>query len=358
MIVTIIVSLLVIVVAVYLLSIITDEYFIVSLDELSKKLRLPNNVAGASLMAMGSSAPELAIAIFALFAASGSHSDVGIGTIVGSAIFNILVITGVSAVANPAHISWKVITRDVLMYTVGVVMLLITIYDGTVTAIEAIAYLLVYAVYLLILYKWDTYVRDTDVVGIVEEAVEKERCCTDIYHRVTTFISNGLGRLTGDARKSYLRAFFVSIAFVALISYALAESAVVFAEAIHVPAVVVALTVLAAGTSVPDMFASIAVARQGRGDMAIANAVGSNIFDILVGLGLPWLLAMAMGSKTVHIDTAGLMPSAFLLFGTVILLFVFLLTKLKLSRWEGWALLGIYAAYVAYIWLGSFQLSP
>jgi Ca2+/Na+ antiporter len=70
---------------------------------------------------------------------------------------------------------------------------------------------------------------------------------------------------------------------------------------------------------------------------------------------LPWLLAMAMGSKTVHIDTAGLMPSAFLLFGTVILLFVFLLTKLKLSRWEGWALLGIYAAYVAYIWLGSAQ---
>ncbi len=348
-------SLAIIIVSVYLLSIITDEYFIVSLDEISKRLRLPNNVAGASLMAMGSSAPELAIAIFALFAAGGANSDVGIGTIVGSAIFNILVITGVSAVANPAHISWKVVTRDIVMYASGVVLLLVTIYDGQITLLEALLYLGVYAIYLLVLYKWDAYVNDSDVIGMVEEAIEDEKCCTGVYYRVTTAISKGLGFLTGNARKSYLRAFFVSIAFVAIISYALAESAVAFAEAIHVPAVVVALTVLAAGTSVPDMFASIAVAKQGRGDMAVANAVGSNIFDILVGLGLPWILAMAMGSGVVHVDTAGLMTSALLLFGTVILLFVFLLTKLRLSRWEGWALLGIYAAYVVYIWLGNAQ---
>lgn len=352
----ILVSLAVITLSVYLLSIITDEYFIVSLDEIAQRLHLPHNVAGASLMAMGSSAPELAIALFALFVGGGSHSDVGIGTIVGSAIFNILVITGVSAVANPAHISWKVITRDIVMYAIGVGMLLFTIYDGRVTAIEAAIYLLVYAVYLLILYKWDSYVRDTDVVGIVEKAIEHERrCCEDSYHRVTTAISNGLGYLTGNARKSYLRAFSVSIIFVAIISYALARSAVTLAEAIHVPAVVVALTVLAAGTSVPDMFASIAVARQGRGDMAVANAVGSNIFDILVGLGLPWLLAMAMGSGAISIDNSGLWSSALILFGTVFLLFVFLLTKLKLSRWEGWVLLGIYVAYVIFIWLGSTQ---
>jgi len=322
-----IISLVIIILSVYLLSIITDKYFIVSLDEISKKLRLPNNVAGASLMAMGSSAPELAIAIFALFAAGGANSDVGIGTIVGSAIFNILVITGVSAVANPAHISWKVVTRDIVMYSLGVGLLLATIYDGQITLPEAILYLLLYAIYLLMLYKWDAYVNDPDVVGMVEESIEDEKCCTGVYYRVTTVISKGIGYLTGNARKSYLRAFFVSIAFVALISYALAESAVAFAEAIRVPAVVVALTVLAAGTSVPDMFASITVAKQGRGDMAIANAVGSNIFDIMVGLGLPWILAMAMGSGIVHVDTAGLLSSALLLFGTVILLFIFLLTK-------------------------------
>ena len=346
-------SLAIIVIAVYLLAIITDEYFIISLDEISKKLKLPNNVAGASLMAMGSSAPELAIAIFALFTAGGTHSDIGIGTIVGSAIFNILVITGASAVANPAHISWKVITRDIFMYAIGVVLLLFTIWDGQVTFAEAVIYLIIYAIYLLVLYKWGEYDKDADVVDIIEQEIISERCCNDLYHRMTTAISNGIGFLAGNARQSCIRAFFVSIAFVAVISYALAESAVTFAEAIHIPAVVVALTVLAAGTSVPDMFASIAVSKQGRGDMAIANAVGSNIFDILVGLGLPWILAMAMSSNVIQIDTSGLMSSALLLFGTVILLFIFLLTKLKLSRWEGWALLAIYAAYVAYIWLGS-----
>ena len=349
----IVTSLIVIVVSVYLLSIITDAYFIISLDQIAQQLHLPNNVAGASLMAMGSSAPELAIAIFSLFVAGGAHSDVGIGTIVGSAIFNILVITGVSAVANPAHISWKVITRDILMYSVGVILLLITIYDGKVTLLEASIYLAVYAIYLIILYKWDAYVKDTDVVGIVEEAIQKEHSCTDIYHRVTIAISKGIGFLAGNARTSYLRAFFVSIAFVAIISYALAESAVAFAEAIHVPAASTVSATTTAGTSVPDMFASIVVAKQGRGDMAVANAVGSNIFDMLVGLGLPWLLAMAMGSGAIAIDTAGLMTSALLLFGTVILLFIFLLTKLKLSRWEGWALLAIYAGYVAYIWLAN-----
>jgi K+-dependent Na+/Ca+ exchanger-like protein len=349
----ILVSLIVILVSIYLLSIITDEYFIISLDAISKRLKLPHNVAGASLMAMGSSAPELAIAIFALFAASGTHSDVGIGTIVGSAIFNILVITGVSAVTSPAHISWKVITRDILMYAVGVILLLFTIRDGRVTIIEAGVYLAAYAFYLLVLYKWNDYVHDTDVVGLVEEEISSERCCGDAYHRATAAISNGIGHLTGNARDNDLRAFFVSIALVAVISYALAESAVLFAEAIHVPAVVVALTVLAAGTSVPDMFASIAVAKQGRGDMSIANAIGSNIFDILVGLGLPWILAMTMSTNVIQVDTAGLMTSAMLLFGTVVLLFVFLLTQLKLSRWEGWALLALYSAYVAYVWWGS-----
>ncbi|MCI5167445.1 MAG: hypothetical protein D3903_15460 [Candidatus Electrothrix sp. GM3_4] len=79
--------LLIMLIAIYILAIMTDEYFIPSLDHISHQLNLPHNVAGASLMAMGSSAPELAIALTALFQGGGEHSDVGIGTIVGSAVF-------------------------------------------------------------------------------------------------------------------------------------------------------------------------------------------------------------------------------------------------------------------------------
>jgi K+-dependent Na+/Ca+ exchanger-like protein len=346
-------SLAVIVVAVYLLAIVTDEFFIVSLDQIAVRLKLPHNVAGASLMAMGSSAPELAIALLALFTAGGAHSDVGIGTIVGSAVFNILVITGVSAIARPARISWRVVVRDIVMYIIGVALLLVTIFDGEVTIPEALVYLAAYAVYLYILFRWESFApgKEEDVVEVVETELEEEHARTSVYHRITGLVSRAIGFVMGDARKSYLRAFFVSIAFIAVISYFLVESAVAFANAIHIPPVIVALTILAAGTSVPDMFASIMVARQGRGEMAISNAVGSNIFDILVGLGLPWLLALLFLGDRITIGTEGLWTSALVLLGTVVLLFVFLTTNRRLSRREGWILVGVYVAYVAWVWL-------
>jgi Ca2+/Na+ antiporter len=113
----------------------------------------------------------------------------------------------------------------------------------------------------------------------------------------------------------------------------------------------VALTVLAAGTSVPDLFASVVVARKGRGDMAVANAIGSNVFDILIGLGLPWLLVLIFQGGAITIGTADLLTSTFLLVGTVALLFAFLTTGHKLTRREGAILVLVYAIYVLWVWL-------
>ncbi len=351
--ITIIVSLSVIALSVYLLSIVTDEFFIVSLDQIAIRLKLPHNVAGASLMAMGSSAPELAIALLALFTAGGAHSDLGIATIVGSAVFNILVITGISAIARPANVSWRVIVRDIVMYIIAVAILLVTISDGVVTIPETIVYLSTYIVYLFILYRWESFApgKEVDVVEIFEEELADERTRSGIYYRITEAISRVIGLAMGNAKQNYVRAFFVSIALISILSWFLVENAVAFAEAIHISPVIVALTILAAGTSVPDAFASLIVARQGRGEMAIANAVGSNIFDILIGLGLPWLLAILFLGDTIVIGTEGLWTSALVLLGTVVLLFVFLTTNRKLSRWEGWILIGAYVVYVLWVWM-------
>ncbi len=351
--ITIIVSLSVIAFSVYLLSIITDEFFIVSLDQIAIRLKLPHNVAGASLMAMGSSAPELAIALLALFTAGGAHSDMGIATIVGSAVFNILIITGISAIARPANVSWRVIVRDIVMYVIAVALLLVTISDGTVTIPETILYLATYVVYLFILFRWESFVpgEEEDVVDFVEKELADEHTRTGIYYRITDAISRVIGFAMGNAKRNYVRAFFVSIALISVLSYFLVENAVNFAEAINISPVIVALTILAAGTSVPDAFASLVVARQGRGEMAVANAVGSNIFDILVGLGLPWLLALVFLGDTISIGTEGLWTSGLVLLGTVVLLFVFLTTNRKLSRWEGWILVGTYAVYVIWVWM-------
>lgn len=344
-----VISLLIIIVCIYLLAIITDEYFIVSLDQISQKLKLPNDVAGASLMAMGSSAPELAIALLALFRGSGEHSDLGIATIVGSAVFNVLVITGVSAIARPAKVTLSVIVRDSVMYGASIGLLLFTFADGVITLFEAFIFLLFYVFYMIVLFNWKSFFGS--IQGPLEDISEPE-----VVHEenqgglqaVTHFISKLIGYLMGDAKKSYLRAFSVSIILIAIISWFLVEYALVFSDAVGLPPVIVALTILAGGTSIPDMIASIVVAKQGRGEMAVANAVGSNIFDILIGLGIPWIIAMTILGNEIHVGTDGLWTSTIILAATVILLFVFSLTKRTLSRTEGWILLLAYVAYV--IW--------
>ena len=355
---TIIGSFLIIVVAVYLLSIVTDEFFIPSLDQISRKLKLPHNVAGASLMAMGSSAPELAIALLALFR-GGEHSDVGIGTIVGSAVFNILVITGVAAIARPAHVTWRVVVRDVVVYVASIGLLILTFADGTITIVESLMFLGLYAVYIIILFNWDAFTPDEDenVVEVIEAEIEKAQEEGSVYYRITGIIAKILGFFTGNAHKSYIRAFLVSIVFIAIISWFLVEYAVVFANAIGLPPVIIALTILAGGTSVPDLISSVIVAKQGRGEMAVANAIGSNIFDILVGLGLPWLIAILFigGMSTIHVGVEDLWTSTFVLLSTVVLLFIFLTTGRVLSRKEGWVLVASYVVFALWILIGEAQ---
>lgn len=348
----IVISVTVMALSVYLLAIITDEYFIVSLDQISQRFKIPNNVAGASLMAMGSSAPELFIALLALVTAGGSHSDMGIGTIVGSAIFNILVITGASAITQPAHITWRVVIRDIVMYVMSIALLILVFANGEIVLWEAALFLVLYAVYIVILFNWHAFERngDKDPIPLVSAEIDSARERTGLFFRFTKQISRLIGFLMGDPEKSYRRAFAVSIILIAILSYFLVEYAVVFSEALHISPVIVALTLLAAGTSVPDLFASVIVSREGRGDMAVANAVGSNVFDILIGLGLPWLLVLIFQGGVIEVGTGDLMTSTFLLVGTVVLLFVFLATGHKLSRGEGVVLILVYIAYVLWVW--------
>ena len=350
-------SLIIMVLAIYLLAIITDEYFIESLDEIAKLWKLPNNVAGASLMAMGSSMPELSIALITLVRAGGTHGDVGIANIVGSAVFNILIITGASALVRPAYISWKVISRDCIIYTLSTLMLLWVFLDGQVTIIESIALLALYAVYIIILFQWNKMfpeeVDEEDPIEIVEKEMEHTHTNGSALRRVNDVVSKGFGLLTGHPRKAYARAFIISVLLIAGLSYILVENALIFAQAIGVPPLLIGLTILAGGSSVPDLIASLLVAKEGKGDMAITNAVGSNIFDIAIGLGFPWLLVIVLGGESIHVGRDGLFESTVVLLGTVVILFVFAMTGKRLSRLEGAILVACYVAYVAWAWFST-----
>lgn len=343
-------SLAAILVSVFILAVVTDKFFIPSLDEISRRLKLSDEVAGASLMAMGSSAPELAIALMALFTDGGAHSDVGIGTIVGSAVFNILVITGVSAVvAGGLHIHIFAVGRDIVYYLISILYLALVFFDGHVSLIEAILGLAGYIVYMGVLIVW-RYIgpdEDDEDDGEITRAPEPGQVAG--WHQLESLVEAILRRVTGAPEKNFVWAFAVSIALIVALSYVLVESTIVFSAGVGIPPVIVALTLLAAGTSAPDLIASVDVAREGRGGMAVANAVGSNTFDLLVGLALPWSVALAfLGLSGIDVGTGDLWVSIGILVATTLILAVFLTSKRELSRREGIVLLLLYAAFVVY----------
>ena len=346
----VILSLGAILLSVFVLAIVTDKFFIPSLDEISTRLKLSDEVAGASLMAIGSSAPELAIALMALFTAGGAHSDVGIGTIVGSAVFNILVITGLSAVvAGGLHIHIFAVRRDIVYYLISILYLGLVFFDGRVSLIEAILGLVGYVVYMgvLIVSKNPAPFAEEADQETAESEPEKARVVG--WHQLESLVETVLRRVTGAPERNFVWAFIVSIALIVALSYALVESTIVFSAGVGIPPVIVALTLLAAGTSAPDLMASVEVARAGRGGMAVANAVGSNTFDLLVGLALPWTIALSLLDLSgINVGTGDLWTSIGIMVATTLILAIFLISKRELSRREGWVLLLIYALFVVY----------
>ena len=126
-------------------------------------LYFPSDVAGATLLAMGSSAPELFASTIAIFGLAGASADVGSGTIVGSAIFNILIIIGVSALFKSVILQWKPVIRDLSFYVLTILLLLFAFRDGTITLIEAIMFVGLYAIYIYATINWKKWFDYKDI---------------------------------------------------------------------------------------------------------------------------------------------------------------------------------------------------
>lgn len=341
----------------YLLAKICDEYFVSSLDIIAKKWKLSEDVAGATLMAVGSSAPEFFTALIAVMKVGSEQ--VGAGTIVGSAIFNILVIVGASAVVATSFLSWKPVIRDMLFYVAAILILLFTFRDGTITFFEALTYLGAYIVYIILLVNWRKLSKikeKEDVMEIVSEELYKEekkaKRRKGIFAVLERTVDTTLARIFPDIEKhphKYVSVFTISIVTIIVLSWVLVEVAVLLAHELGISEVIIALTILAGGTSIPDLLSSLIVAKQGRGDMAVSNAVGSNIFDVFICLGLPWLFYIVFTGKNMVVSTENLMASILLSFFTVIsLLFLLIWQKFKIGPKAGYILLFFYGGYLIY----------
>ncbi len=334
----------------YILAIICERYFVSSLDIIAQRLNMNSDMSGATLMAIGSSAPELFISLFALF--RPGNESIGVGTIVGSALFNVLVIIGVSSIVRKNVVAWQPVLRDIVFYILSILLLLFTFRDGVISFTEVSIFIILYSIYVLVviyLRRLIPYYEETkDLIPSLEKDLEKEEKKDSFLSKQLLLIDKILGKLFPD-KKYYIQTFLISIFMIMGLSWVLVQSAISISVSLHIPAVIIGLTVLAIGTSIPDYISSVIVAKQGRGGMAISNAIGSNIFNILAGLGIPWFFVLLFSHNSINVVTTNLSSSILLLLATTVLvLFIFIIKKWKVNKKYGFLLVGVYMLYI--IW--------
>jgi len=348
----VLIYLIVLLLSFYLLAKVCDDYFIESLDEISAKLKLSSDAAGATLMAIGSSAPELFVAVISVIR-PGNHEQIGMGTIVGSAVFNLIAITGAVGLIGQFVVNKAIILRDLLFYLIGVIFLFWVFLDGNISLGEAILFPLLYIFYVILVVKWKKIIPFVPEVKIVEEKanntkVQKKNNILVLLQKLLRpfdFLVDSMF----PAKSSMFYIFFMSIALIGFFSWILVESAILISDKKDIPEAFIALTVLAIGTSVPDMLSSVIVAKQKRGGMAVTNAVASNIFDVLIGMGIPFLILIVMYGKKVIIKTDELISSTgLLLFSIIGMIVLLILNKWNIGKKLGYSLLFFYIAFLVY----------
>ncbi|XP_034519860.1 sodium/potassium/calcium exchanger 2 isoform X2 [Ailuropoda melanoleuca] len=482
------------------LAIVCDEFFVPSLTVITEKLGISDDVAGATFMAAGGSAPELFTSLIGVFIA---HSNVGIGTIVGSAVFNILFVIGMCALFSREilNLTWWPLFRDVSFYIVDLIMLIIFFLDNVIMWWESLLLLTAYFGYVVFMKfnvqveRWvkqminrnkvvkvtapeaqakSSTARDKDEQTLpakprlqrggssaslhnslmrnsifqlmihtldplaegrfrekasILHKIAKKKCQVDENERqngaanhvekielpnstsmevemtppsdASEPVQNGNLSHTIEAaeaqttetgedeedqplslawpsnprkqvtflivfpivfplwitlpdvrkpssRKFFPITFFGSITWIAVFSYLMVWWAHQVGETIGISEEIMGLTILAAGTSIPDLITSVIVARKGLGDMAVSSSVGSNIFDITVGLPLPWLLYTIIHRlQPVAVSSNGLFCAIVLLF--IMLLFVILsiaLCKWRMNKVLGFIMFGLYFVFL------------
>lgn len=325
-----------------IMSYIIEEKFVHSLEVISDKLKMTKEMAGATFMAIGSSAPEIFVALFSVLK-PGEHQEIGIGSIIGSALFNLLFIVGAVAAVKNTKLTWQPVLRDLIFYIISVLLLIFVIKDGNIDLYDSIILLFVYFIYIIAVVKWKVLFPYKET-SIEQKQTEEKNFVSNINNKIDKVFKYVFPKKD----KVYIT-FFISIILIAFVSWIMVESAVVISEKIGIPKIIIGLTVLAIGTSIPDLMSSIIVAKKGNGDMGVSNAIGSNVFDILVGLGLPYIVYILLNDSNVIISTDNIILSIIVLFSSIILIFlIFIANKWKVNKTSGYILIISYLLYLIY----------
>lgn len=298
------------------------DYLVKGASHIATDLGISPLVVGLTVVAFGTSAPELAVSVMSAFK---GEADLALGNVVGSNIFNVLFILGISALIVPLIVHQQLVRLDVPIMIGASLLLYGLSYDGNLSMIDgAILFVLVLG-YTTFLIKQSRKEKDKEVVEEYQTEYGKH----------------------GEKPKWLRNVFFIVLGLAGLIlgSRWLVEGAVFIARHFGVSELVIGLTIIAAGTSLPEVATSVIAAIKGERDIAVGNVVGSNIFNILTVLGLSSMIA----PNGVDVDAAALKFDIPVMIGVAIACLPIFMHNHMISRTNGAFFFLCYVAYVAYL---------
>lgn len=280
----------------------------------AEKMKMPQIVIGLTIVAMGTSMPEFCVS---LVSALKGTTDLAVGNIVGSNIFNTLLIVGVSAWVAPMTILKSTVRKDIPFALFASVILLIMCLDGNISRLDAGILFVLFLVFMYVTLKGAKTKEDDTTAKI--ESIEDKKKPMAVWLSIVWIIV-GLACLIGGSN------LFV-------------EGATKVAEHIGVSEAVIGLTIVAGGTSLPELATSVVSARKGNSGIAIGNVLGSNVFNILAILGVTGVIT------PMHLQGITMLDLSMMVFSTL-LVWLFSFTKYKIARWEGVVLTIVFIGYM------------
>jgi len=308
------------------LLVIGGELLVRGASALAAMLRISPLVIGLTVVAFGTSAPELAVSVQAVYAGSG---ELAVGNLVGSNIANVLLILGISALVAPLAVSSQLIRFDVPLVIGASVLLLLLGLDGLIKA-------------------WEGVLLSSLLVAYIHWSLRKgraESAQSDAFCRDEA-ISNASLRPSVAVQVVLVLSGLVLLG---LGGHWLVQGAVEIARALGVQELVIGLTIIAVGTSLPELVTSVLAVVRGERDLAVGNVIGSNLFNILGVLGVTGILA----PEGIPVPPAALVLDIPIMLATAVACLPIFFTGHLIARWEGGLFFFYYLAYMTYIVMDS-----
>lgn len=278
---------------------------------IAAKMKIPPMIIGLTVVAMGTSMPEFFVSFVS---ALKGTSDLAVGNVVGSNIFNTMLIVGTTALVTPMVIAKSTVKKDIPFAVLASAMLLPMAIDGSISRIDAAVLFAVFIAFML--YTVRSAKKDKDS-GNEDEVKEMP-----VWRAVAFFV--------------------LGLACLIVGSNLFVDGATIVASLLGVSEAVIGLTVVAGGTSLPELATSVVAARKGQCAIAMGNVIGSNVFNILMILGITGMIHPMSIIGITRLDLTVMQLS-------IILLWIFSFTKYTVARWEGGLLVALFLAYMTWL---------